>query len=50
MAKTLTQEFTKGLWAEVPPYRLGPVPLTPTTVISLVNGAPELIRQGAGEM
>jgi electron transport complex protein RnfE len=22
MAKTLTQEFTKGLWAEVPPYRL----------------------------
>jgi len=22
MAKTLTQEFTKGLWAEVPPFRL----------------------------
>lgn len=22
MAKTLTQEFTKGLWAEIPPFRL----------------------------
>ena len=22
MAKTLVQEFTKGLWAEVPPFRL----------------------------
>ena len=22
MAKTITQEFTKGLWAEIPPFRL----------------------------
>ena len=27
---------------------LGPVPQNPTTVISLISGAPELIRQGAG--
>ena len=22
MARTVTQEFTKGLWAEIPPFRL----------------------------
>ena len=22
MAKTVVQEFTKGLWAEIPPFRL----------------------------
>ena len=27
---------------------MGPIPVTPTTVVSLVNGAPETIREGAG--
>lgn len=29
---------------------MGPVPVNPTSVISLLSGAPEMIRQGAGEM
>jgi electron transport complex protein RnfE len=33
MAKTLTQEFTKGLWAEIPPFRLV-LGLCPTLAIT----------------
>ena len=33
MAKTVVQEFTKGLWAEVPPYRLV-LGLCPTLAMS----------------
>lgn len=29
---------------------MGPVPVIPTSVISLVDGSPELIRQGAGKL
>lgn len=28
---------------------MGPIPFEPTTIVSLVSGAPELIRQGQGE-
>ena len=33
MAKTLVQEFTKGLWAEIPPFRLV-LGLCPTLAIT----------------
>jgi electron transport complex protein RnfE len=33
MAKTITQEFTKGLWAEIPPFRLV-LGLCPTLAIT----------------
>jgi len=33
MAKSLTQEFTKGLWAEIPPFRLV-LGLCPTLAVS----------------
>jgi len=29
---------------------IGPVAVNPTTIISLVNGQPEVIREGAGEI
>ena len=39
MAKSVVQEFTKGLWAEVPPFRLV-LGLCPTLAVtkSLENG------------
>jgi len=39
MAKTLTQEFTKGLWDEIPPFRLV-LGLCPTLAVtkSVENG------------
>jgi Na+-translocating ferredoxin:NAD+ oxidoreductase subunit E len=39
MAKSLTQEFTKGLWAEIPPFRLvlGLCPVLGVTT-TMVNG------------
>ena len=39
MAKTLTQEFVKGLWAEIPPFRLV-LGLCPTLAVtkSVANG------------
>ena len=33
MARTITQEFTKGLWAEIPPFRLV-LGLCPTLAIT----------------
>ena len=34
MAKTVVQEFTKGLWAEIPPFRLV-LGLCPTLAVTM---------------